>query len=415
MLIRLAISTGIGFLIGLEREYHKQVKENNDLFAGVRTYPLFAIFGYLAAFFSLQFGAWVFAVALLCIVGFVIVSYIISTGKHGIGGTSEMSIILTFLLGALVFTGYIFLALAITVIILLLLTLKPSLHSFAQKLTRQELYAFIQFIVISALVLPFLPDETFGPYDAWNLKDIWKMVILVSGISLAGYLLSKILGDKKGTILGGIVGGFASSTAVSLSFSKRSKENKSSSAFPLAVGIIAACTIMFPRVLVEVYAINRELVYHLWIPMAIITAAGVGAAFFIYKKQKNKDEEQEMKLNNPLNFSVAVKFALIYAVIMWLVKFAGDRFGETGTYIASIISGLTDMDAISISMAKMARTDKNYELATNAILLAAMSNTIVKFCIALFIGSVSLKKIVSAGFAAILLAGGGYIVWRMMM
>lgn len=415
MLVRLAISTGIGFLIGLEREYHKQVKENNDMFAGVRTYPLVAIFGYLSAFLSLKFGAWVFAVALFCLVGLVAVSYIMSVDRSGVGGTSEISIILTFLLGAIVFTGFIFLALCITVIVLVLLTLKPSLHSFAARLTRKEIHAFIQFIVISALVLPFLPDETFGPYDAWNLKDIWKMVILVSGISLAGYLLSKTLGDKKGTLVGGIVGGIVSSTATSLSLSRRSRENPSIPAIHFAVGIIAASTIMFPRVLIEVYAINPALVMHLWIPMAIICAAGALAAFLIYKKAGKESDGAEMKLRNPLNFNVAIQFALIYAAILWLVKFASDRFGDTGIYIASVISGLTDMDAISISMAKMSRSDQNYDLATNAILLAAMSNTLVKFGIALVVGSVSLRKTVSFGFGAILLSSAGWLVWRMML
>jgi uncharacterized membrane protein (DUF4010 family) len=415
LLVRLAIAAGIGFLVGLEREFSKKTKEKQELFAGVRTYPLFAIFGYLSAFLSLQFGMWVFGVALAGLIAFVIVSYLQEAkAGGGIGGTSEMSVVLTFVLGAVVFTGYILLALVITVIVLLLLTFKPSLHRFAKGLTTEELRAFIQFIIISALVIPFLPDESFGPYDSWNLKDIWKMVILVSGISLAGYLLSKILGNK-GTILAGIVGGLASSTAVALSFSRRSKEDPSTPAFFYAMGIIAASTIMFPRVLLEVYALNRPLFMDLWIPVAIITAAGFSAAFLIYKTTSEKRDTGEMTLENPLNFGVAIKFALVYAAILWFVKFASDQFGTSGTYIASIISGVTDVDAITISMAKMARGSENNDLAVNSILLATLSNTTVKLIIALSVGSASLRKTVLMGFGAIFITGLGFLAWKFLL
>lgn len=412
LLIRLAIATGIGFLVGLEREFSTKEKQSGELFAGVRTFPLFAIFGYLSAFLSLQFGLWVFAAALVGLIAFVIVSYQqqVKAGK-GIGGTSEISVILTFILGAVVFTGFILLALVITVILLLLLTFKPSLHSFAKGLTQEEIRALIQFIIISALVIPFLPENDFGPYEVWNLKDIWKMVILVSGISLAGYLLSKILGNK-GTILAGIVGGLASSTAVALSFSKRSRQNKSTNAFFYAMGIIAASTIMFPRVLLEVYVLNRELFREMWIPIAVITGTGFASAFLIYKVNDREQESGEMNLQNPLNFSVAIKFALIYAGVLWLVKFASDQFGTSGTYIASIISGVTDVDAITISMAKMAKSSDNTDIATNSILIATLSNTMVKLIIALTLGNTALRKTVSIGFGAIFLAGIGYLAWR---
>lgn len=413
LLLRLAITTGIGFLIGLEREFSKQIEEKGDLFAGVRTYPLFAVFGYLSAFLSLQYGPWLFGIALFCLVGLVTISYILSVKQGGgIGGTSEMSIIITFMLGALVFSGYILMALIITVIIMLLLTFKPTLHSFVKGLTHQEVRAFIQFIIISALVIPFLPDESFGPYDTWNLRDIWKMVILVSAISLAGYLLSKMLGNR-GTILTGIVGGLASSTAVALSLSRQSKQNNSVPPAYFAIGIIAASTIMFPRVLLEVYALNRELFAYLWAPIALITGAGLITAWLLFRAHRNSgDHKGEMKLNNPLNFSTAIKFALIYAGILWLVKFSNEQFGASGTYIASVISGLTDVDAITISMAKMARSSEDHNMAANAILLAALSNTIVKFAIALTLGAAPLKKLVSIGYGVIFAAGLVYLGWK---
>lgn len=413
LLVRLAIAVGIGFLVGMEREFSTKEKQNDELFAGVRTFPLFAVFGYLSALLSMEYGLWVFAVALAGMIAFVIISYLqeVKAGK-GIGGTSEMSIILTFILGAVVFSGFILLALVITVVLLLLLTFKPSLHSFVKGLTRYELRAFIQFVIISALVIPFLPENNFGPYDTWNLKDIWKMVILVSGISLAGYLLSKLLGNK-GTVLAGIVGGLASSTAVALSFSKRSKQNNKAHAFYYAMGIIAASTIMFPRVLLEVYLLNKELFNEMWLPIVLIATTGFAVAFIVYKINPDEQDTGEMQLQNPLNFNVAIKFALIYAGVLWLVKFASDHFGTSGTYAASIISGVTDVDAITISMSKMAKVTSSTDVATNSILMATLSNTMVKFIIALVLGSAALKRTVSIGFGAIFVSGTGYLAWRL--
>jgi uncharacterized membrane protein (DUF4010 family) len=196
-LIGFLISVGIGFLIGLERQFSKEVKEKEEQFAGVRTYTMVSIFGYLAAFLAATYGPWLLGVILSGLFVFVIVSYIqLSKTPGNRGGTSEIATIITFLLGVLVFQKAILFALIIMVFLLLLLVFKPSLHGFIKKLTREELHAIILFVIMSALVIPFLPDDNFGPYDLWNLKEIWKMVILVSGTSLVGYMIAKILGNK---------------------------------------------------------------------------------------------------------------------------------------------------------------------------------------------------------------------------
>jgi uncharacterized membrane protein (DUF4010 family) len=291
LIIRFAISVGIGFLIGLERQFSKEVKENEEQFAGVRTYTLVSVFGFLSAFLASVFGAWLFGVALVSILALVIVSYLrLSTEPGNKGGTSEITTILTFLVGALVFLNYILFALIIMAVMLLLLAFKPTLHGFVKDLNHKELIAIIQFVIMSALVIPFLPDTNFGPYNLWNLKEIWKMVILVSGTSLVGYMIAKMLGNK-GTLLAGVVGGLVSSTSVALTFSRRSKEASGASSFFYAMGIISACTIMFPRVLFEVFVVNQDLAKQLWLPILIITLAGFGAAFFIYKLKARQIQE----------------------------------------------------------------------------------------------------------------------------
>ncbi|HEX8334778.1 MAG TPA: MgtC/SapB family protein [Segetibacter sp.] len=405
LITRFAISVGIGFLIGLERQFSKEVKENEEQFAGVRTFTLVCIFGFLSAFLASALGAWLFGVAFICLLALVIVSYLrLSTEPGNKGGTSEITTILTFLLGAMVFLNYILFALIVMAVMLLLLAFKPMLHGFVDKLNRKELIAIIQFVIMSALVIPFLPDDDFGPYGLWNLKEIWKMVILVSGTSLVGYMIAKMVGNK-GTLLAGIVGGLVSSTSVALTFSRRSKQASGASSFFYAMGIISACTIMFPRILFEVFVVNQNLAKQLWLPILIITLAGFGAAFFIYKLKKGKTDSGDLALKNPLNFSTAIKFALLYAGIQLLVKFCSETFGDNGTYLAGAISGITDVDAITLSMAKVARGSTDSTLAINTILLAALSNTLVKFIITMTVGSVDLRKPAMIGFGCIFLAG----------
>ncbi|WP_207494424.1 MgtC/SapB family protein [Aridibaculum aurantiacum] len=409
-LIQLSICIGIGFLIGLERTFSKQVQEGEEEFAGLRTFTLVAVFGYISAFLSAQLGTWLYAVAFASMVALVIVSYFkTSTTTHNMGGTSEVATILTFLLGALVFLNHVLLALIITVITLLLLAYKPTLHVFVKKLSREELLAIIKFVIMSALVIPFLPDTNFGPYSVWNLKDIWKMVILVSGTSLVGYLIAKVIGNK-GTVVAGVVGGLVSSTAVTLTFSRRSKQASEQAAFYFALAIICACTIMFARILFEVYVVNRQLAAELWIPMTILTATGFGAAFLIFRGKKGKQEAESVPLSNPLNLGTAIKFALFFAGIMLLVKYTSENFGNSGTYIAGAISGITDVDAITLSMAKMAKGGDNNQIAINTILIAALSNSLVKFGIVMIVGSKPLVKIAAIGFISIFVVGGAYFL-----
>jgi len=402
----LVISIGIGFLIGMERQFSKEVSEHEDQFAGIRTFTMVSMFGFIAAIFSSIMGIWIFGATLVCVFAFVIISYLqASKLPSNKGATSEFALLITFMLGGLVFLKMVLFALIIMVVMFLLLTFKPALHLFVEKLKRRELLAIILFVVMSALVIPFLPDDKFGPYQLWNLKEIWQMVVLVAGTSLVGYMIAKFMGER-GTMIAGLVGGLVSSTSVALTYSRKSKEAETSSAsFYYAMGIISACTIMFPRVLFEVYVINWELFLELWIPILIISTAGFSSAFLIYSFRKGKPGSDGIVLKNPLDLVTAVKFALLYAAIQWLVKYAGENFGHKGTYIAGAISGITDVDAITLSMAKMAKFGGDSGIAVNTILIAVLSNTFVKFMIVLFVGGIELRKTVFFGFLSIFLTG----------
>lgn len=403
VLPRLLIAVGIGLLIGLEREYSKRVVEQQRrLFAGIRTYTLITLFGFLSALVAGHFGPWLLVVAFLGLLAMLIVAYRLTARGGDIGGTSEMSGILAFLLGVLVFEGMVLLAVVITVIVAGLLSLKLPLHRFVASLTMEEIRAVIQFVVISSVVLPFLPATTFGPYGVWNLKDIWAMVVLVSGISLVGFLLSNVLGARRGTLVSGVLGGLVSSTAVTVDMARRSREG-SVHVLTGAITLIAACTIMFPRVLLEAWLVNPPLAGELVWPLAAATLFGLMAAFLL--RPANADREAPLRsVGNPLHFGLALQFALVYMGVRWLVAFAMDRYGAVGTYAAAVLSGATDMDAITLSMS---RTSIRGDLATarNALLLAATSNTLFKMGIAMLLGHRQLIPRVVLGLGSALVGG----------
>lgn len=402
LLVRILIALGIGFLIGLEREYAKRVVEKEEPFAGVRTYTIIALFGLLSAFLAERHGEWVYISVLLGLVGLVIATYALTAKAGSYGITTELSAILTFLLGGLVFEGYILLAVIVTVATTLLLSLKLPLHAFVTTLTAQEIRAFIQFVIISALVLPFLPDDGFGPGNIWNMHEIWTMVILVTGISLVGYLLAKILGSRKGTLISGIVGGLVSSTAVALSVARRSREHPGSAQIVASVSIIAATATLYPRILLEAWVVDRHLGVQMALPIALITIVAFGAAYFLHRRD-GKDGAVGVPLLNPLNFTVAIQFVLAFMAVLWLMDLASAHYSAKGLYAASLLFGATDMDAITLSIARREVEPGSLQAGT-AILLATLSNTVMKFLIVVFVGNRSLIRHVGIGFGAIFLA-----------
>jgi len=402
LLARLLFSLALGFLIGLEREYAKRVVDKEEQFAGVRTYTFIALFGFLCAFLSEQYGDWLLIIGLGGLIAAVITTYAMTAKIGSYGITTELAGILAFVIGALVFNGDVLLAVLVTVVITSLLSLKLKLHSFISRLAPQDIRAIIQFVIISALVMPFLPAENFGPGGIWNLHDIWTMVILVTGISLAGYLLSKVVGSHKGTLLTGVLGGLVSSTATTLSFSRQARANPGAHQIIAAVSIIAATATLYPRILLEAWAVNHTLGKQMLVPVVIITLVAFGVAYFVHRSD-GKARAVEPPLTNPLNFTVALQFAAIYMVVQWLMSLASDEYHAQGLYAASIVFGATDMDAITLSIAHKDLAPESLQGMT-AVLLATLSNTVMKYLIVVFFGDKTLRKYVGIGFGAIFIA-----------
>lgn len=403
-LIRMLVTAGIGFVLGLEREFSKY-SEKLETFAGLRTFTIVALLGFLTAYLGITFTYWIFITGFLGVVSIVAISYWVTSGKGDIGSTTEFAVIFTFLLGGLTLVGNINLSLALTVITLVLLSLKVTFRTMIGQLTQKELYAFVRFVVVALLILPFLPNEFYGPFEVINPREVGWIIVLTSGIGFVGYILMKFLGADRGIFLTSILGGLVSSTLVTFSFSKKSTENPELSQ-NYAVGIFAAATVMVIRVFLLVYIFNKAMLMALIIPLLILLLTAFGVGLYFYERQLGKKHViDKIVLGDPLNIKNAVFFGVFYTGILLLVSYANATYGTKGIYVSSAISALTDIDAITISVSKLGGAAINMLTAQNAILIAALSNTVVKIGITLFIGSRKLKKYVLIGYGCIFIAG----------
>lgn len=409
LFFRFGAALAIGLLVGLEREYAFS-EPDREQFAGVRTFSLMGLAGALAAMAADELASpGAFASILLLIGGFIAVAYFVDAWRGEVGLTTEVAALVVVLAGALCYWDRLALAAAIGVATTVLLSLKLETQTLVRRITREDVYATLKFAVITAVVLPVLPNQNVGPppLDVFNPYKIWLMVVLISGISFLGYVLIKIVSTRQGIGLTGLLGGLTSSTAVTLSFAQRSQTQKGL-AKPFALAITVAWTVMFARVLVAVGALNVRLLGVLWVPMAV--SAGVGLAYcaYLYLSQRS-DEKGDLEFSNPFELGPAVRFGLLYAIVLLVSRAAQEYLGNTGIYVSSIVAGMADVDAIALSMAELSRFGGSLELntAAQAIVLAAMSNTITKGGIVLTIGSASLRRALLPGLVLMPVTGIG--------
>ena len=397
--IRLAVAIGIGAVIGLERQY-KAMNENSQGFSGVRTFVILSLMGFTSAIFFHLFSIWIYAFILFGIILLITFSYWYTASQGDRGLTTELTSIFVFLLGSLVLHGFIEICLSVTVILVVVLSSKFRIKAIVGKITPEELYDFILFVVLSLLVLPFLPNETYGPapYDVINPREIGWIIILTSGLGFLGHILIKFLGANSGILLSGVLGGLVSSTAVTWVFSKKSKENRSLSS-QCATAILAASSIMFFRVLIWTFIFNQSLFKNLLPAITLILMTGLGVTVYIYQKKNSTElKDAEIPLGKPLDLKSALVFGALYVVILLVVSYANQNLGTAGTLISSAIAGLSDVDAITISAAKLAEIKIDLNTASLAILIAVMTNTLVKLGIATYGGTRELRNLLILGY-----------------
>jgi uncharacterized membrane protein (DUF4010 family) len=397
---RFGAALAIGVLVGLQREY-AYGGSDEGLFAGVRTFALIGLLGATAALVASELASpWGFVGVVLLMGALVVVAHFIGAWRHeGTGLTTEMATLLTVLAGALCYWGYLPLSAAIAVVTTVLLSLKPEMHAFAQRITREDVYATLKFAVVTVIVLPVLPNQTYGwpPLDVLNPYEIWLMVVLISGISFLGYVLIKLVGPRQGISLTGLLGGIVSSTPVTLSFAQRSQEKKElGKSFALA--IIVAWAMAFVRVMIEIATLNQPLLRVLWPPLVAAAAVGLVYGGYLYLSERTK-EKGDVAFSNPFELGTAIKFGLLYAVVLLVSKAASHYTGDVGVYLSSFISGLPDADAVTLSMAQLSGAAGGLSLTTGAraIVIGTTANTVAKGGIVLVTGSGRLRRAILPG------------------
>lgn len=408
LFIRFGASIAIGFMIGLQREF-AMGSEKKEIVAGERTFALMGLVGCLAAMAADEINSPLVFFGVILLVGiFSAVAYFIDAWRGNVGLTTEVAILVTILVGALCYWGHLTLAVALGIATTALLSIKLETDRFVRALTREDIFAALQFAVVSAIILPVLPNESLflPPFDVLNPFKIWLMVVFITGISFLGYVAIKVIGPEQGIGLTGFLGGLVSSTAVTLGFSERSNREPNLSK-PFALAIMIAWTVMFSRVLIEVGVLNRQLLSVVWVPLAAAGAVGLIYAVYLFFSQQAADKA-DVQFSNPLDLASAIKFGLLYGVVLLISRAAQMYFGDTGILVSSLISGIADVDAITLSMAELSNTGGlEVGIASRAIVVAAMSNTVVKGGIALMGGSPALRKALWPGILMMSVVGIG--------
>lgn len=407
LFVRFGTALAIGFLIGLQREFAHGA-EDRQITAGERTFSLLSLGGGLAAMVADVSGFdWILMAVLFLVGALTAIGYLTDAWRRErVGITTEVAIIIAVMIGMLCYWGYLTVAIAIGIATTFVLSIKVETDRFVRTLTRQEMFAALQLAVISAIILPVLPNTSFlePPFDVLIPFNIWLMVVFISGINFLGYVLIKVVGTQQGIGLAGFLGGLVSSTAVTLSFSERSKR-ESTMAKSFALAIMIAWTVMFSRVLVEVAVLNRHLLGVVWLPIA---AAGLAALLYCgyLLLAHPPSEKSDLEFPNPLDLGAAIRFGLLYGLILLVSRAAYLYFGETGIFLSSILSGLADVDAITLTMSELSSTGAlELTTASQSIVLAAMSNTVAKGAMALMGGSPALRKAIWPGLLLILVTG----------
>ena len=392
------ISLAIGLLIGLERERTPTAK------AGLRTFSLVAMAGTLGAMLSMQMSApWLLAVGLLVLGGMMVTTYYRSYDSEDPGTTTIAAVVVCYWLGALVWFDQIQLALTLAILTTILLYFKTELRGVSRSLTRRDLVSILQFAVLSFVILPILPDENFGPYQALNPYQVWWMVVLISGLSLAGYAALRLAGQQRGTLLTGLFGGAVSSTATTLAYSRNSRED------PSLVGV-AATVILLANwvVLVRISIVTAVVMPSLWRDISLMLAggalAGLVVIFLFWRGLQDQSGTPALEIGNPAEIRTALTFGGLYALVLFAAAWLSDAVGNQGLYAVALVSGLTDVDAITLSGLRLfGLGNLDAHQVRTTILLALLANIAFKSGLASFISGSALAKRILPGMLAVAL------------
>ncbi len=403
--LRLAVAGLAGLAVGIEREWSGHASGPNARFAGVRTFMLLGLLGGLGGWLLSEGHDGAGAILLAGGLALVVVAYLMSARRasdpEAIEATTEVAALLVISLGAASGLGFPAIASGITAVVVLALREKQTIQGFITGIGEPELRAAFQFAVLALVVLPILPAGPFGPFGGIRPRTIWTVVLVFSGLNYLGYLARRILGQRRGYGIAGALGGLVSSTAVTLTFARRSRVEPEHGA-ALGIGVLAACTVLVPRVFGIATALNPGLglvlVRGLIPPMVL----GLAVLWYVSRRQPGQAQETDPPaIGNPLQLGSAIRMAVAFQAVMLALEFAATRYGQGGIYGSAVLLGLTDMDALTFSMSRLGEAAVPNVIAAQAIVLGIGSNTFLKLVMVLGLGSARFRRVAGLGLATL--------------
>lgn len=391
----LAIALAIGLLIGAEREWSQRFEKTERVMAGIRTFGLLGLLGALAVVLTDVLGPYAWAVILLSVGMLVVAGYLAEAKATGDWGmTTEVAMLITLGLGVLAASGQHTLAAGLGVLVAGLLSLKGVLHTQVHRLEPKEMSAALKLLFISVVMLPLLPNHTMGPFNVFNPYIVWWMVVAITGLGFVAYVSIKIAGQRSGILLTSLLGGLVSSTAMTLTLARLT--SSLSAINTLSAGLLLTSALMFPRVLVVSGVLAPALLSALLGPMLLATAIYLlGAVLLAWQAghaKNNQQEDLDTNLQNPFEIGAALRFTVLLVVIMFAVELARRYLGDAGVWAMAAISGAADVDAITLSLARLVDREITVSVASQGILIAAVSNSLVKLALAIWIGGKEIAR-----------------------
>jgi uncharacterized membrane protein (DUF4010 family) len=410
-LARLALALLVGLLIGLDRE-RAEARKGREMIGGVRTFPLIALAGAVPMLLPGLASLLALVTAFVAVAAVAVASYVRQAAEGRYGATTEVAVVATCLLGALAGAGQLLLAGAAGIAVSVLLVAKPRLEAFSRALSPEELAATLELAVISVIVLPLLPDRGYGPWQVFNPRTLWLVVVLVAGLSFLGFVAVRVVGEGRGLAITGAVGGLVSSTAVTVAMADRSREGEAIGRAAAAAAVLAS-TVMAGRVAVLAGAINPGIVPRLLPVVFAVMLTGALAARAVARRRAGDPVEAGGRIRNPFSLRQAVTFALIYALILLIVRAAMQYFGAAAIFAVAALSSLADLDAVTIAFTQLGARDLSWRTPAAAIALAVVTNTVVKLGIAWVRGAGAFRGYVAASLGAMAVVGAaaGVIVY----
>jgi uncharacterized membrane protein (DUF4010 family) len=399
---QLGVSVLLGLLVGLQRQHA------SSPLAGMRTFPLITLLGTVSAVLAASFGGWIVAAGLLGIVAVLSLAHLLHLRREpsDLGTTTDVAMLLMFCVGALLVVRPMVVAIAVGGGVAVLLQFKPELHGLARRLGDEDLKAIMQFVLITCIVLPVLPNRDYGPpgLDVLNPRQTWLMVVLIVGMSLGGYIIYKFFGRDAGILLGGVLGGAISSTATTVSYSRQARGSPPG-VHTAAIVIMIASTIAYGRVLIEIAIVAPGFLRTAGGPVVILMALTLAPSLVLWFRVRRRPAQMP-KQENPTQLRSALVFGLMYALVLFALAAARKYVGEEALYVVAGLSGLTDMDAITLSTARIANHDPLLAAGGwRLIVVAALANLLFKSGVAGVLGGRRLLGRLALLFSIPLLGG----------